>query len=40
MPSGKGKRLIVLYTGSAEGWVPGAELMFRSRQTVQTTMMK
>ena len=31
VPSRKGKRLIVLHAGSAEGWVPGADLMFRSK---------
>ena len=31
MPSGKGQRLIVLHAGSAEGWVPGADLMLRSK---------
>ena len=31
VPSGKGQRLIVLHAGSAEGWVPGADLMFRSK---------
>ena len=30
MRSGKGQRLIVLHAGSAEGLVPGADLMFRS----------
>ena len=24
----KGQRLIVLHAGNAEGWVPGADLMF------------
>ena len=27
VPSGKGQRLIILHAGSAEGWVPGADLM-------------
>ena len=29
--SHKGQRLIILHAGSAEGWVPGADLMFRSK---------
>ena len=28
VPSGKGKRLIILHAGSSEGWIPGAELVF------------
>ena len=31
VPSGKGQKLIVLHAGSAEGWVTGADLMFRSK---------
>ena len=31
VPSGKGQMLIVLHAGSAEGWVPGGDLMFRSK---------
>ena len=31
MPSGKGQRLIVLHAESAEDWVPGGDLMFRSK---------
>ena len=27
-PSGKGKRLIILHAGSANGWIPDAELVF------------
>ncbi len=30
-PSGKGKRLIVVHAGSKNGWVPNAELVFRSK---------
>ena len=29
VPSGKGQRLIVVHTGGGEGWVEGAELMFK-----------
>ena len=28
MGKDKGQRLIVLHAGNAEGWVPGADLMF------------
>ena len=31
MPSGKGQRLIVVQAGGVEGWVPGADLVFRSK---------
>ena len=31
VPSGKGQRLIVVHAGGAEGWVPGADLVFRSK---------
>ena len=31
VPSGKGQKLIVLHAGSAEGWMIGADLMFRSK---------
>jgi len=27
-PHGRGKRLIIINAGSADGWVPGAELIF------------
>ena len=30
-PSGKGQRLIVVHAGGAEGWVQGADLVFRSK---------
>ena len=30
-PSGKGQRLIILHTGSTDGWVPGVELVFQSK---------
>ena len=30
-PNGKGQRLIVLHAGSCEGWIPGVELVFRSK---------
>ena len=32
-PSGKGGRLIVLYAGTVEGWVNGAELVFRAKSS-------
>ena len=32
-PSGKGGRLIVLHAGTAEGWVDGAELVFRAKSS-------
>ena len=31
VPSGKGQRLIVLHAGGVEGWVEGADLVFRSK---------
>ena len=31
MTSRKGQRLIVLHAGSADGWVPSGDLMFRSK---------
>ena len=31
VPSGKGQRLIVVHAGGVEGWVPGADLVFRSK---------
>ena len=31
VPSGKGQRLIVVHAGGAEGWVQGADLVFRSK---------
>ena len=31
MPSGKGQRLIVVHAGGVEGWVEGADLVFRSK---------
>ena len=31
VPSGKGQRLIVVHAGGAEGWVEGADLVFRSK---------
>ena len=31
VPSGKGQRLIVVHAGGAEGWVKGADLVFRSK---------
>ena len=31
-PTGKGQRLIVLHAGSCEGWISGAELVFRSKK--------
>ena len=40
VPSGKGKRLIVVHAGGAEGWVEGAYLVFRSKRTWQTITMK
>ena len=30
-PSGKGQRLIILHAGHCKGWVPGCELVFRSK---------
>ena len=32
-PSGKGGRLIVLHAGTVDGWVPGAELVFRAKSS-------
>ena len=31
MPSGKGRRLIILHAGGVDGWVEGADLVFRSK---------
>ena len=31
VPSGKGQRLIVVHAGGVEGWVVGADLVFRSK---------
>ena len=31
VPSGKGQRLIVVHAGEVEGWVPGTDLVFRSK---------
>ena len=31
VPSGKGRRLIVVHAGSAEGWIDGGALVFRSK---------
>ena len=31
VPSGKGQRLIIIPAGGVEGWVPGANLVFRSK---------
>ena len=31
VPSGKGQRLIVVHAGGVEGWVEGADLMFKSK---------
>ena len=31
VPSGKGQRLIVVHAGSAEGWIDGGALVFRSK---------
>lgn len=31
VPSGKGQRLIILHAGGVEGWVDGADLVFRSK---------
>lgn len=32
-PSGKGERLIVVHAGTRQGWVQGAELVFRSKKS-------
>ena len=32
VPSGKGSKLIVLHAGGVEGWVEGADLVFRSKR--------
>ena len=29
VPSGKGQRLIVVHAGGGEGWIEGADLMFK-----------
>ena len=31
VPSGRGKRLIILHAGGVDGWVEGADLVFRSK---------
>ena len=31
--SGKGNRLIILHTGSENGWIPGADLVFQSKKS-------
>ena len=31
MPSGRGQRLIVVHGGGEEGWIEGADLVFRSK---------
>ena len=31
VPSRKGQRLIVVYAGGVEGWVEGADLVFKSK---------
>ena len=31
VPSGKGQRLIVVHAGGVEGWVGGADLIFKSK---------
>ena len=31
MSSGKGRRLIILHAGGVDGWVEGADLVFRSK---------
>ena len=31
MPSGKGRRLIILHAGGVDGWVEGADLVSRSK---------
>ena len=31
VPSGKGRRLIILHAGGVDGWVDGADLVFRSK---------
>ena len=31
LPSGKGQRLIVVHAGGVEGWVEGADLVFKSK---------
>ena len=33
VPSGKGKRLIILHADSAEGWIKNAELVFEGKKT-------
>lgn len=35
VPSGKGQRLIILHAGGVEGWVEGADLVFRSKTNSQ-----
>ena len=35
--SGKGQRLIVVHAGGAEGWVDGADLVFKSKTNSATT---
>ena len=31
LPNGKGQRLIVVHAGGVEGWVEGADLVFKSK---------
>ena len=31
VPNGKGQRLIVVHAGGVEGWVDGADLVFKSK---------
>ena len=33
-PSRKGTRLIILYVGSENGWLDGADLVFKSKKTI------
>ncbi len=40
IPSGKGKRLIVLHAGGEMGWIPDTELDFVAEKTLVTTTMK
>ena len=35
VPSGKGQRLIVLHAGGVDGWVDGADLVFRSKTNIR-----
>ena len=40
VPSGKGKRIIILHAGWCEGWIPAADLVFVGRKIPSTTIMK